>query len=576
VRCRKCQYALWNLEGRQCPECGEAFRPSTYRFAPDSVRFLCPHCRQQYFGTDGAGLPVPRAFACVSCRREIELDQMIVAPIPGVDEDETRGVVVGWLARRELGFWRGLGRTVLDAHIRPLQLAGALPPDASTRSALGFAAVVLTIYGVVGGALLFVVAMGMVPGVYIISGSGSTQSGWVALAALPLGGVIGVLLVVLLLGLWALLAHGVLRLSGRAEGGIKGTVQALAYGSGAGSLMGIPCLGGNFVPVAWVWWAISAALMMTGIHKVSPTRAVVATFTPPLLLIAVAAAGVIGWAVPAIRALPNTSPAAIAAMGNPQIATASGNSRELREQLLEVRGETGAWPDHGLRLLLGGDVSPNDYWREPPAAMGYAGIDLLALRSMPDDERARIVQRLEAALAAEVAGTGTPAGPIVAHRVGDAVFAYHGMKTVAEGGDAGLWVVIMVPVRSPATAPATTPAGSASASGPGGTAPASGQGSQSMTLSVTPAGVSVSSATTGGTGGPGGPGGAGGAGGAGAAPVEDQVVARPLEGPPVIIPVGSLSAALRAQNDRRAAAGLPPLDDPRDVMEGRPQRAGTP
>lgn len=30
MRCKTCNYRLWNLAGRTCPECGTGFRPSGF------------------------------------------------------------------------------------------------------------------------------------------------------------------------------------------------------------------------------------------------------------------------------------------------------------------------------------------------------------------------------------------------------------------------------------------------------------------------------------------------------------------------------------------------------------------
>ena len=34
-----------------CPECGRPFRPSDHEFVPNAVRFCCPECDQDYYGT---------------------------------------------------------------------------------------------------------------------------------------------------------------------------------------------------------------------------------------------------------------------------------------------------------------------------------------------------------------------------------------------------------------------------------------------------------------------------------------------------------------------------------------------
>ena len=84
MRCQGCDYPLWNLTARQCPECGRPFRPSEFRFVANSVRFCCPHCGQDYYGTGPVGHLVPVEFDCVRCHRRVHMDQMVLLPTEGV------------------------------------------------------------------------------------------------------------------------------------------------------------------------------------------------------------------------------------------------------------------------------------------------------------------------------------------------------------------------------------------------------------------------------------------------------------------------------------------------------------
>ena len=91
MRCESCDYPLWNIASRSCPECGAEFRPSDFEFVPHTVRFCCPHCDHPYFGTDERGHVVPRAFACLQCGEAIDVDEMVLRPVPGVAEAHTVG-----------------------------------------------------------------------------------------------------------------------------------------------------------------------------------------------------------------------------------------------------------------------------------------------------------------------------------------------------------------------------------------------------------------------------------------------------------------------------------------------------
>src|SRR4051812_7864561 len=101
MRCPGCDYPLWNLPTRQCPECGRPFLPSEFDFVANSVRFCCPHCPQEYYGPGPRGPLVPDRFACVRCGHHIGMDQMTLLPTAGVAEEQTRTDTVPWLERRK-------------------------------------------------------------------------------------------------------------------------------------------------------------------------------------------------------------------------------------------------------------------------------------------------------------------------------------------------------------------------------------------------------------------------------------------------------------------------------------------
>ena len=105
MRCKSCDYPLWQLTDRLCPECGTPFLPSEHEFILNSVRFCCPHCEQPYYGTGEKGHLVPRTFACVKCAKFIDMDQMVLLPTEGVTERQTQVTVVPWVERRDRGWF---------------------------------------------------------------------------------------------------------------------------------------------------------------------------------------------------------------------------------------------------------------------------------------------------------------------------------------------------------------------------------------------------------------------------------------------------------------------------------------
>ncbi len=109
MQCRNCEYRLWGVKGRECPECGTPFAPSQYEFVPNSIRFCCPHCNQEYYGTGPQGHLEPAEFVCVQCGQAVGMDDMVLFPATGLDEEQTRVEPLPWLNRGKIGFLRGGG-----------------------------------------------------------------------------------------------------------------------------------------------------------------------------------------------------------------------------------------------------------------------------------------------------------------------------------------------------------------------------------------------------------------------------------------------------------------------------------
>jgi hypothetical protein len=121
MHCKTCNYTLWNLRSRTCPECGSLFKPSDFDFVPGSVQFCCPHCNQHYYGTSPSGHLTPRTFTCVSCQAPIDMDEMVLLPTEGLSEEQTRRANNPWLTG-EGSFLQRWMRTVGWAMTRPGQL----------------------------------------------------------------------------------------------------------------------------------------------------------------------------------------------------------------------------------------------------------------------------------------------------------------------------------------------------------------------------------------------------------------------------------------------------------------------
>lgn len=534
MRCPSCQYALWNIEARRCPECGTGFAPSQFRFQPDAVKFCCPHCRQAYYGTDDAGLLTPRAFTCVGCRKPVELDQMILAPAEGVDEDDTLGPTVRWLERPVVGFWTALFGTLFDALFRPARLGRALPAGSRLGPAIGFAALTATAFGIMGlWLIVLVIALGAGPARLVLGNNPANP--WPLLLFIPVGMALAVLFMAVVVAAWSGVTHLMLRLTGPVARPFSVTVQSLCYGHGANVLAGIPCAGMNLSLLSWVWWAISSAAILTGAQRVSGSRATIAVFTAPLVVIAAIAAGVFGWLIPAVQSIPGNM------LSNPTLAAAYGDSRDLQQALVKSYADNQRWPDHAARLILDGHARPGAFWTELPRnGLRVGAVDLWGFHRLSAQEQATIRAGAEPVLAAEAPG-------LIAHRVGDVVFTYHGVPTLADGGDPSLWLLVhLAPGLQPLPAAAAGSATGATATG-------------TVTVTNTPVGpmtVSTGTATD-----------------KAAPPVEPAVVIRTLGGAPVIIKRAEFARALKVQNEMRVKAGLVPLDDPLALTAEQPQRA---
>lgn len=438
MKCRGCEYALWNLPGRTCPECGRPFLPGEFEFVANSVRFMCPHCGQAYYGTDAKGHLVPREFDCVRCAAHIHMDQMVLLPTAGVEESQTAPQRLPWTERSERGFVRAWLGTILMAVTSPTRLIRAAR-DVRPASAWWFATVTYLV-ALLGGVSPFLVFFFAQPGRVRPAGLVSSIGGPLLVVSMLWLGIVAV---------WGLLAHAILRITGRTAGGPGRTYVALCFSSAVTILGVVPCFGlhmmGLIVPL---WWAILAALMLREEHKVPAWRATVAGVLPPVL----GYMSVVGlWILLVTNAMARVTMAtsaaqrAQAAAAAQQAQAAGVASRSARAVTTGVLlwGSTngaasGAGPAHAAELLSMGLVQPGDV--VVTAQTGTSPWDVsvgpMTLARFEDSSEA---ERIEAA---SVAALRQPAGTI-AHRLGDFVFTYHGIDL--RGRDQRLWLVVFSP-----------------------------------------------------------------------------------------------------------------------------------
>jgi hypothetical protein len=420
MRCKSCDYRLWNLLARRCPECGTPFLPSAYEFAPHTVQFCCPHCDQPYYGMGPKGHLAPSAFDCVSCGRHVHMDEMVLRPTAGLEEEQTLVPRVPWLERKQRGWIKAWLATVGLGLVAPQRLMRIAPRASSSTPAWGFA--VLTTCLVTVATLIPFTVVPLVLAVGLRSASVSlATSGAMAVVA-----VIAAIVLLAFVALWGCTTHGLLRLLARPAGGIGRTYQAICFSSGANVATALPCLG---VYVGWIWWLISAVLMVKEGQEVRGGRAALAVLPLPLLAVAGLIA-LLTWGVFA----------SLSGAGAFAAARAQRRAAETQTVLsavldyAEINGGRG--PDHAAQLVAAGCLPARAligfYSMTLPERVPVGDVTLDQLDSLTSED---------ARDAAEAAADALPAGT-TAHRLGDFVFTYHGFDI--DTADPRLWVVIRV------------------------------------------------------------------------------------------------------------------------------------
>lgn len=427
MRCPDCDYPLWNIKARECPECGRPFRPSEFDFIPDAVRFCCPACDTAYYGTGERGQLVPDAFECVRCARPIDMDRMVLRPAEGVHEEQTKVEAIPWLEREQRGVVRSWLKTVWYGMVAPHKIGSGLRGPLRPVRALWFLAFTMTVLVAVGAALpLLGISLIMVL-------SGDPSGTGPAIAGVIIALTIGIAFAIFTL-LWSLTTHGMLRLTGGAPHTLGRTVEATCFCCGPLAILAIPCLGpycGSYI--GSVWWIVAACIAVATGQQVHGGRATLAVLTFPTLLVAaivVAYGGFFFFMFPNMMA--RASGAANAARN--QVTVAS-----IVSAFNEAAGADGAGPAHAVELLETGVGSPTMFVLATsttvPDEVPVGDTNLFDLSMLPDNRRRAAIDAIVAAQPADV----------VAHRLGDFVFTYHGVDLA--DADPGLWIAVGVAER---------------------------------------------------------------------------------------------------------------------------------
>jgi hypothetical protein len=444
MRCKTCDYPLWNLSARLCPECGTPFKPSDYEFTLNAVRFCCPHCNQAYYGTGPRGHLVPRSFACVTCARPVDMDEMVLLPAEGVSDEQTESIRQPWLERgtrrKPIPAWFA---TIGHALTRPGQLLQATPPTSGLGQATLFLLSTLGAIALASG-VMFGATMGCMGAMMVGAGGGRpTPGAFVGWQSVGIAlGVAAFALVAWLVmtGLVCVVAHGLLRLTGGCAHGLGRTWQALCYSSGANVVSLVPCLGGY---IGWIWWAVSASVALKDAQRVHGGRAALAVLAVPLLACA-AVVGLYGYIVySAVSSAPGAFGASFS--GQARMGTLAAAMTAATPQ-----------PTHPAQLLADSAVSLSDlYDITDPNWFTRASSDTLGGKPVIQFGTGSGAPTGAAAAKAAIAALPSDA---IAYRVGDTVFTNPGIDpTAIPAGHraADLWLAIESPDPAAPPRPAT-------------------------------------------------------------------------------------------------------------------------
>lgn len=394
------------------------------------MRFCCKHCDQAYYGTSEHGHLVPKSFTCVNCQNAVTMDEMIVRPMPGMEE-KTYAVIesLPWLKRREQNWIACWWKTIWRGMVTPSTLVRGLPINARAGEGWWFAVMNFLFIFLLGifapfAALVIIDAA---------SGGSGANSGGILLFAIgmPIGGVAATLLLLLL---WGLTTHGMLRITGGCEYGIGKTFQAQCYTMGPCIFMAVPCIGFYCIEyISLVWWVVVACIALAAVQKVNAGRAVLATLVLPVLLIVsigVLYFGLIfggmfmgGWAGPGFAA-------------NQAMVYSAGESdaQSVATGLQSYVAQNQKYPDHAAQLIGSQLLSPMSFAGYSTDTfidtipLGEATLDDYGVSSFREQQR-----MIDAAVA-------LLPDNVVAHRFGDFVFTYHGIDS--QSPPAGLWLFV--------------------------------------------------------------------------------------------------------------------------------------
>lgn len=427
--CKGCEYPLWGLSSRTCPECGRGFRPGEFEFTLNAVAFCCPHCDQHYYGTGTGGHLVPRTFRCVRCAATVDMDEMILRPTQGVREEQTRGVVSPWFDTHRSGFFARLFSTIGWSMGMPHKLMQGTPEEGSLGGSFKYFLIVTFLYTLVGTGLfaMFFVMMSMTAG-----GGGFANS-----LGMLFGSIGGTMAVFALFAVaWGLTTHLILRLTGTCDHGVGRTMQAILLTSGTNCTIAIPCLNIYFGWIGGIWWAVCATVAVIAAQGVSVWRGVLATLALPAV-VTISGIALIVWGIIAMQ----NAMAGMGGFGAGMVNNDTADARAVGQAIITFsQNNDGAGPAHGLELLTGGYLE--DGWAFVLSSSPTLP-EMIPVGDRTLDDFALLEGEAQTDALITILGDMPP--NVVAHRVGDFVFTHHGVDLADTRGQRGqLWLAVAV------------------------------------------------------------------------------------------------------------------------------------
>jgi hypothetical protein len=404
--------------------------PSEFRFTPGAVQFHCPHCRQQYFGTDEAGLLVPRSFICVKCAEPIAMDQMVISPAHGVDESQTSGSQVSWM-REGVGLmtrWRG---TIRDSLFNPVRLGNGIHPGDPHRKVWHFALLNCVVFGVLSY-VNHALSLGAVLGISAPAGvpPGAVSGMIVGLGALF--GILGLIVYPIFILVWGLCTHLCLKVGSRKPAfSLKQTYASICYASGATVVNIIPCLG-LYNGIGMLWWVVSSIFVVRNAQRVPIAKAIVATLLPPALILLTCIGGYVGIFAYAINSIKGSTTSYSAAAWD---ASDRAQSYQLLSALMTYSARSKQWPHHVAELVFQSGASPATF------TLGGSGTfkDGLSILDSTLEQAVMLPPTAEKRFQTRLALLQMP--PV--YRFGDYVFCYAGITPGVgkSAAPAKLWIL---------------------------------------------------------------------------------------------------------------------------------------